>query len=148
MAIQTLQILYKRDLEKTKAELLLYKHEAKIWIVDKDIPNSTGNLVLHIVGNLKAYVGFQLGNVPYTRERDLEFSSKDISREVLSQMLDETIAAVHTGLGSLTEAQLAEDFPLVVFKEKTTIEYMLMHLAMHLSYHLGQINYHRRLLDV
>jgi len=54
---------------------------------------------------------------------------------------------VNNTLDNLDPSRLAEDFPMVVFKEKTSVEYMLIHLATHLAYHLGQLNYHRRLLD-
>jgi uncharacterized damage-inducible protein DinB len=54
---------------------------------------------------------------------------------------------VDAALNNLTEDQLTDEYPVLVFKEKTSTEYMLVHLATHLSYHLGQINYHRRLLD-
>jgi uncharacterized damage-inducible protein DinB len=145
--LQVLQALFNRDLEKLKTELLLYKSEESIWLTDKDISNSAGNLSLHLVGNLKTFVGVQLGNSDYIRNRDLEFSAKGIARDELLKMIDETKELVDGTLADLDENRLKEDFPIIVFKEKTSIEYMLIHLATHLAYHLGQVNYHRRLLD-
>jgi uncharacterized damage-inducible protein DinB len=146
--LQVLQALFNRDLEKLKTELLLYKSEESIWLTDKDISNSAGNLSLHLVGNLKTFVGVQLGNSDYIRNRDLEFSAKGIARDELLKMIDETKELVDGTLANLDENRLQDDFPIIVFKEKTSIEYMLIHLATHLAYHLGQVNYHRRLLDI
>ena len=146
--IETLQKLFDRDLNKLKTEIELYKNENNIWIVDQNITNSAGNLCLHLVGNLKTYIGLHIGNIPYVRQRDLEFSLKNIPKIELIQQVEETIDAVNIALGRLEESKLQEDFPIVVFTEKTSIEYMLIHLATHLSYHLGQVNYHRRLLDI
>ena len=55
---------------------------------------------------------------------------------------------INESLPKLTEEELNKEYPILVFKEKTTYEYFLVHLTAHLSYHLGQVNYHRRLLDV
>lgn len=145
--IQTLKALFNRDLEKLKTELSLYRDEEKIWAVEKDIANSAGNLCLHLVGNLNTFVGVQLGNSDYVRNRDLEFSDKGVPRSELVSKVDGTIMVVNNTLDNLDINRLAEDFPIVVFKEKTSVEYMLIHLATHLAYHLGQVNYHRRLLD-
>jgi CHAT domain-containing protein len=145
--IQVLQSLFTRDLEKLKTEISLYCNEGKIWSIDKDIANSAGNLCLHLVGNLNTFIGVQLGGSDYIRNRDLEFSAKGIARAELLTMVDGTIDVVNKSLENLDESMLGEDFPIIVFQEKTSIEYMLVHLATHLAYHLGQVNYHRRLLD-
>ena len=148
--INTLNDLFTRDLNKLKSEIEQYTDEANLWLVDGEIPNSGGNLTLHLVGNLKHFVGTVLGGSGYVRERDLEFSTKGMPRVELLQMIDETIADVAAGLDKVTPEQLAAEYPIVVFADRTepmTTEWVLMHLATHLGYHLGQINYHRRLLD-
>ena len=147
MLIEILQKLFSRDLNKLKAEIGSYKTESKIWSVDKSISNSAGNLCLHLVGNLNTYIGAALGNTGYIRDRELEFSLKNIPQKELIDKIEKTIVVVETTLSGLPEAKLKEDFPMIVFENKTSTEYMLIHLATHLAYHLGQINYHRRLLD-
>ena len=144
----TLKSLFRRDLEKLKQEVSLYKNEKNLWIVDKNIANSAGNLCLHLIGNLSHFIGAQLGNSGYIRNREAEFSLKNVPKQELLEKIDQTITAVEQGLAKVTELQLAEEYPILVFAEKTSIEYFLVHLAMHLNYHLGQINYHRRLLDL
>jgi hypothetical protein len=147
MLLDTLKILFTRDLEKLKKEISLYENEQKIWYTEKTIANSAGNLCLHLVGNLNAYIGAEFGNTGYIRHRDLEFSLKDIPKAELVKKIEDTITVVRTSLDKITIEQLKEEYPLLVFQEKTSIEYMLVHLAVHLGYHLGQVNYHRRLLD-
>lgn len=147
MLIETLKTLFNRDLDKLKTEIDLFKDETKIWYVEKGIANSAGNLCLHLIGNLNTYIGAELGKTGYIRHRELEFSLKDIPKIKLIKQIEETMIVVDKTLDSLTEMQLKDEFPSLVFKEKTSIGYMLVHLATHLGYHLGQINYHRRLLD-
>jgi len=147
MVTDALMKLFKRDLNKLIEELNLYTEEANLWIVDKTILNSAGNLCLHLVGNLKTFIGANLGNTGYVRKRDLEFSLRDIPRVELVKQVEETILIVEKTLQKLTFKDLKKEYSPQVFDHPMTTEYFLIHLAMHLSYHLGQINYHRRLLD-
>ena len=147
MIIETLQKIFKRDLEKLKQEIASYRDENNLWVVDKSITNSAGNLCLHLVGNLNTYIGAEIGKTGYVRDRDREFSQKDIPREELVKMIEDTITVVANGLNKLKEEDLEKEYPLLIFKEKTSTGYFLIHLAVHLGYHLGQVNYHRRLLD-
>lgn len=147
MLTQTLQSLFNRDLNRLKKEIELYQNEEAIWKVEQHIANSAGNLCLHLVGNLKTFVGAVLGHSGYIRNRELEFSAKNVQRAELIQGVVETIQIVDQVLGTLTEDQLKKEFPVLVFENRTSTEYMLIHLATHLGYHLGQVNYHRRLLD-
>ena len=147
MVIETLQKIFKRDLEKLKQEIASYRDENNLWVVDKSITNSAGNLCLHLVGNLNTYIGAEFGKTGYVRDRDREFSQKDIPKGELVKMIGDTITVVENGLNKLKEEDLEKEYPLLVFKEKTSTGYFLIHLTVHLGYHLGQVNYHRRLLD-
>ena len=147
MLIQTLRPLFARDLAKLKNEIEQYVHEKKIWVTEASIANSAGNLCLHLVGNLNTYIGGELGKTGYVRHRELEFSLKDIPKEDLLAKIDATATVVDEALAGVTEEQLGQEYPLEVLAGKMQTGYFLVHLAMHLSYHLGQVNYHRRLLD-
>ena len=148
MVTDTLQKIFKRDLEKLKLEISLYREEKNLWVIDKNIANSAGSLCLHLAGNLNTYIGAEIGKTGYIRNRDLEFSQKNIPQQELIKMIEATITVVEEGLNKITEEDLEKEYPLLVFSEKTSTGYFLIHLAVHLDYHLGQINYHRRLLDV
>jgi uncharacterized damage-inducible protein DinB len=147
MLTETLKSLFNRDLNKLKFEIESYKTESNLWIIDKGIANSTGNLCLHLIGNLNTYIGATLGGSNYIRNRELEFSLKDIPKLELIKMIEETIVVVSETLDKITSEQIDDEYPLLVFNEKTSTEFFLVHLTTHLTYHLGQINYHRRLLD-
>lgn len=148
MIIESLRSLYNRDLNKLKAEIEAYQHEENLWKTDKNISNSAGNLCLHLVGNLSHFIGAQLGNTGYVRHRELEFSLKDIPKAELIEKIEATTIIVDSVLSQLPEEALKEEYPLVVFEDKMTTDFFLIHLIAHLDYHLGQINYHRRLLDI
>lgn len=146
--VQTLKTLFVRDLTKLKDEISLYSNEPAIWRIDHNIANSAGNLCLHLVGNLNTYIGAELGKTGYIRNRELEFSATDVPREELISKIIGTIDVVGKTLDQLKDDQLDEEYRVLVFQEKTSTQFMLIHLATHLGYHLGQVNYHRRLLDV
>jgi uncharacterized damage-inducible protein DinB len=147
MLKQVLKELFHRDLGKLKQEISAYRNEQKLWYIEKGIANSGGNLCLHLIGNLNAYIGAELGKTGYNRDRPLEFSAKGVPQQKLLQMIDDTATVVDAALGKLTDQDLENEYPQLVFEQKTTTGYFLAHLATHLTYHLGQINYHRRLLD-
>jgi uncharacterized damage-inducible protein DinB len=147
MLIEVLRNIFTRDLEKLEQEISAYAIDANLWVVEKNIANSGGNLCLHLIGNLKTFIGKELGGFNYTRDRDAEFATKGVQRNVLLAAIVETREMVDSSLAKLKQDDLSRMFPVQVFSERTTIEYMLVHLATHLTYHLGQINYHRRLLD-
>jgi uncharacterized damage-inducible protein DinB len=146
--IEALTKLFLHDLEKLKTEISSFKDEKNIWKISGDIKNSSGNLCLHLCGNLQHFVGAVLGNSGYVRNRDAEFSRKGVSLTELVEEIDQTIKAVKLTLESLTDSELNKIFPSNIFGEGTTTGMFLIHLAAHLNYHLGQINYHRRLLDL
>jgi uncharacterized damage-inducible protein DinB len=147
MIIDTLATIFKRDLNKLKGEIELYKNENSIWIIEKEITNSAGNLVLHLIGNLNAYIGAEIGKTNYIRNRELEFSQKNISKKQLILGIENTILVVENALNKLNEEDLKKEYPILVFDKKTSTEYFLIHLSTHLAYHLGQINYHRRMVN-
>lgn len=147
MLIDVLRNIFNRDLNKLEAEINAYTNDDHLWLVENGISNSGGNLCLHLVGNLKTFVGKELGGFHYIRDRDAEFASKGVRKSVLLAAIAETREIVDSSLKKFTDDDLQQMFPVQVFSEGTTIAFMLVHLATHLSYHLGQINYHRRLLD-
>ena len=148
MLIEVLKTLFNRDLDRLKEEINLYPNENEIWHIEKGIANSAGNLCLHLIGNLNVYIGAELGNTNYIRNRSLEFSLKDIPKAELLKKIEETKSVVNSALSAVTEEMLQNEYPLLVFETKMTTEFFLIHLATHLAYHLGQINYHRRLLTL
>ena len=147
MITEILNSIIKRELLKLKIEIESYKDESNLWRIEKTITNSEGNLCLHLIGNLNTYIGATLGQTGYVRDRDAEFSLKNIPKKELIQKIEDTIHVVDRVLSKLSQQQLEKEYPIIVLKEPTSTEFFLVHLATHLTYHLGQINYHRRLID-
>ena len=150
----TLIQLFERDLEKLKTEITSYKDENKMWEVTGDtcpsgrrVKNSAGNLCLHVCGNLQHFIGSVLGISGYKRDRDSEFSRKNIPMDEIIRKIDHTIFTVKKTLNDLDVNKLDEIYPINVFGKEMTTRFFLAHLTTHLNYHMGQINYHRRLLD-
>jgi len=144
---EILSKLFERDLKKLKTEITSYKEENKLWDVAGEIKNSAGNLCLHLLGNLQHYIGAVLGNSGYERNREAEFKSKNVPIEEMLKKIDKTVTIIKKTLSELEEKKLKEIYPINVFGEEMSTGYFLTHLVTHLNYHLGQINYHRRLLD-
>ena len=138
--------LFERDLRKLREEINLYADENKLWVVQEGISNSAGNLCLHLLGNLNHFIGAILGHSGYVRQRDDEFSLKDIPLGILTAQIDATIAVVQEALSGLLDTDLEGNYPEQKHGETVKMDFMLLHLLGHLSYHLGQINYHRRLI--
>ena len=145
--IQTLLQLFNRDLEKLKTEITSFKDEKKIWEISGEVKNSAGNLCLHLCGNLQHFIGTVLGNSGYVRNRDAEFSKKDVPIRELVAEIELTTKIVEKTLKKLKEEELTKTFPINVFGYEMTTGYFLTHLTSHLNYHLGQINYLRRLIE-
>jgi len=146
MIIQLLLSNFENDINKLIDEISLYKDENDLWKLNSEIKNAPGTLALHIAGNLQHFIGAQLGKTGYERERDNEFSQRNISREILVQGLQESLHIVRTTFSKLSDEDLIKNFP-IPFQNKIrpTIEILFI-LYGHLNYHLGQVNYHRRLV--
>ena len=146
--IEILKQLFKSDLEKLKTEISSYNDEMNLWKISGDIKNSAGNLCLHLCGNLQHFIGAVLGNSGYVRNRDAEFSRKDVPIVELVAEIEITINIVQRSFEKLKEDDLKKTYPINAFGYEMITEYLLTNMATHFTYHLGQINYHRRLLDI
>jgi len=147
MIKEALLEIFERDLGKLKEEISLYTNENNLWKTEKQISNSGGNLALHLIGNLNHFIGATLGNTGYVRERDNEFSDKNIPVQKILDNIDATIIVVKNTLSNLTAEDFEKVFPLEKHGQIVKTDFMLLHLLAHLEYHLGQINYHRRLIE-
>ncbi|HTK37986.1 MAG TPA: DinB family protein [Pyrinomonadaceae bacterium] len=139
--IQTLEA----GLRKLKNEVDQYGDGESFWTVSDGVNNSAGNLCLHLLGNLNHYIGAKLGDSGYVRDRPSEFSSKNVPREEILQRIDQTIGIVKESLEKLSEQEISNAYPSDEGEEPRSIARELLRIANHFNYHLGQINYARRL---
>ncbi len=138
--------LFERDLLKLRDELNSFKNEDNIWTAAEGITNTAGTLTLHLLGNLNFCIGTQLGKTGYVRNREHEFSATGVPREKLVADIEALIPIIKNTLPNLTDEQLAATYPLEFYRPKSTAFY-LAHFYGHFNYHLGQINYLRRILE-
>lgn len=144
--LSSLAFLFDRDLRKLESEIGQYRNDEDLWIVDREIKNSGGNLCMHLCGNLQNYIGAVLGNSGYVRNREKEFSVKGLSKNELKAEIVKTRETVENVLEKLKSTGMPEIYPEEVLGYPMTTSFFLVHLYGHLNYHLGQINYHRRIL--
>lgn len=142
--ISYLQTLISRELDALGREVRLYPDDDSPWKVVPGCPNTGGNLTLHLVGNLRHFIGAQLGKTGYVRNRDAEFSTRGgISRDELLKLIDAARTEVRATLSALDPSVLSQPH-IAPGDRKIETGLWLTHLAVHLGYHLGQIDYHRR----
>lgn len=139
--------LFERDLERLKYEIEAFEHESNLWVTAGNIQNSAGNLCLHLIGNLNTFIGNNIGKYPYTRDREAEFSLKDVPRQALIEQVEKVKSIVRSSLTNIDDESLEEIHVEHRLGNEMTNTFLLIHLVAHLSYHLGQINYLRRMLE-
>ncbi len=142
-----LAAFYERDIEKLIEELNLFKDEKNIWKTAGSIKNTSGNLVLHVLGNMNHFIGATLAGTGYVRNRDHEFIQTGVERKDLIDQLEQASTLVKETIESLTPEQLEKEFPYQINEVKTSTRNMLLHFLLHLNYHLGQVNYLRRFIE-
>jgi uncharacterized damage-inducible protein DinB len=147
MLIPTVRTLLLRDLAAFQQELEAYPEESLIWATPPGIANSAGTLALHAAGNLQHYIGARLADTGYVRDRAAEFARRDVPRGELIAELTRASEAVGPTLDRLDPALLATEHPdSFTGGRRVSVGGLLVHLATHLTYHLGQLDYHRRLV--
>lgn len=135
-----------RDLRSLDRQIAAYPDDASLWIVAPGISNSAGTLAQHICGNLRHFVGAVLVDTGYVRNRDAEFSERDRTRADLRADIATAIEELHGALASITGEMLSAPYPLPLAERRVPCADFMIHLVVHLGYHLGQIDYHRRLV--
>ncbi len=146
MFVEDLRRVIHRDASSLRDELMGYENDGQIWQVLPGTKNAAGTLVLHLTGNLQHFFGAVLGKTGYVRNRDAEFSRRDVPRAELLAEVDRAVAAAQTGLAALQESDLERPYPGQLAGETWPTGLLLFHMATHLAYHLGQIDYHRRVV--
>lgn len=144
--VESIKQILLRDLNALEKEISAYANESDLWKLGGEIKNTAGNLTLHICGNLQHFVGAVIGKTGYIRQREDEFGKTNVAVADLLEETAQTKSAIERALDTMTDKDLENIYPVEVFGKPMTFSYFLTHLTGHLMYHLGQINYHRRLL--
>jgi len=146
MLTSVAQAVILRELAAVRRSIEAYPDDESLWALPAGLPNAAGTLALHLAGNLQHYVGKVLGGSGYVRDRPAEFSRRGVPRAELLAQIDAASAAVARTLPTVSPASLAQPYPEPIGGEVLSTETFLVHLAAHLAYHLGQIDYHRRVV--
>jgi DNA recombination-dependent growth factor C len=144
--IKTIEEILVRDLNSLKNEILAFKSNEDLWVLKGEIKNSAGTLSQHLCGNLKHFIGATIGMTGYIRNRDLEFSETGLKKEELIKNIEESIAVIKSSILKLNSDDLDKVYKLPFLGKEVTNGELLLILQSHLAYHLGQINYLRRIL--
>jgi len=147
MTTKELARLYKRDIERFITEIELFNDENNLLKTKGSAKNSSGNLTLHIIGGLSFHIGVTLANLDFVRNRNQEFIRKGVPRESMTAQLSNLIPLIVDTITSMPDRQLNELHPNLYDGQNETIGYVLTQILLHLNYHLGQINYLRRMLE-
>jgi uncharacterized damage-inducible protein DinB len=146
MFVDDLRSTILRDASSLRDQLMGYGDDREIWTIPPGTRNSAGTLALHLTGNLQHFFGAVLGKTGYVRDRDAEFNRRNVPRAELLAEVDRAVAAARAGLAALKEEELERPFPGGLAGHSWPTGLLLFHMATHLAYHLGQIDYHRRIV--
>jgi len=114
--------------------------DEQIWWRPNEQSNSVGNLILHLRGNLKQWMGVGLAGEKFRRDREAEFATRGpVSRQELIDGIEAAVAEADAVIKSFDPAQLLVRRLIQAYQ--TTPLQAIYHVIEHFSYHLGQILY-------
>jgi hypothetical protein len=146
MLVPAIAAILDRDLRALGREIEAYPDERDLWTEVPGLPNPAGTLILHLTGNLQHFVGAALGRTGYVRDRPAEFARRAVPRAELLREVEAARAAVKAGLCGAAAPDVRAEFPEQVGGVRVGTGEYLIHLAAHFAYHLGQVDYHRRVV--
>jgi uncharacterized damage-inducible protein DinB len=146
MLVEAVAAILDRDLRALAREVDAYPNEGALWQLPEGVTNSAGTLVLHLAGNIQHFLGALLAGTGFVRDRPAEFSARGVPRAILLRQIEAARSAVRIAAEKLTGEALELDFPEAVGGMRVTTGEYLIHLVSHFDYHLGQVDYHRRLV--
>jgi len=149
MKLAEFVFLYQRDLNRLKKEISDYLTEEAMWVKLPGTINSGGNICQHLIGNLRTYIGLEIGGFPYVRDRESEFNLRLFTKSELLEEINFLLKIIPESILKMSEKELMDEYPheVVEINSEQSYEFILMHLYQHLAWHTGQINYHRRIVD-
>ena len=146
MLLAAVAAILDRDLQALAREVEAYPDDASLWQLPEGVINSAGTLVLHLTGNIQHFIGARLAGTGFVRDRPAEFSARGVSRAALLRQIEAARSAVRSAAERLTGEALELDYPEGVGGMRVVTGEYLIHLVSHFDYHLGQVDYHRRVV--
>jgi len=122
-------------------ELAAPLSNSQFWQKPFPYGNSFGHLVLHLTGNLNYYIGAQIAQTGYVRDRPREFNDPNPpSKEEALQRLDEAVAMVQQTIRSQSPDDWSRDYSGVGTTAQNRLD-MVVQCAAHMQHHIGQMIY-------
>jgi uncharacterized damage-inducible protein DinB len=110
----------------------------QIWWRGNENQNAAGNLVLHLCGNARQWIGYGVAGEPDIRRRDEEFEARGGANGAdLMAHMDRTVQEALSILRTLPAERLAETTSVQGYT-LTRME-AILHVLEHFSMHTGQI---------
>jgi uncharacterized damage-inducible protein DinB len=110
----------------------------QIWARTSDNENAIGNLVLHLSGNVRQWIGSGVAGLPDHRERDAEFAARGgKSTEELAELLKTRVAETVAIIRAVSPDRLTERIQPQGYD--TTVLEAIAHVVEHFAQHTGQI---------
>jgi hypothetical protein len=144
------------ELDATLAEVLANRFEANLarvrelgsplnekqfWSKPYPYGNSFGHLVLHLTGNLSYYIGAQIANTGYVRDRNREFAEPNPpSKEETLNRLGDAVAMVIEVVRAQSAGDWAKAYSAVNTNCSNRLD-MVLQCAAHMQHHVGQMIY-------
>jgi uncharacterized damage-inducible protein DinB len=117
----------------------------QIWTRHADNVNSIGNLVLHLCGNVRQWIGFGIGDLVDQRDRDSEFAAREgLQPAELIERSRKTVSDAIAIIGNFDTARLLEKVTIQNY-EVTKIE-AIYQVVEHFAQHTGQIIFVTKML--
>jgi hypothetical protein len=122
-------------------ELAAALTNAQFWQKPFPFGNSFGHLVLHLTGNLNYYIGAQIANTGYIRDRPREFNDPNPpSKEEALKCFDETVATVIRTIEAQSPDDWSREYSGAGASAQNRLD-MVIQCAAHMQHHIGQMIY-------
>jgi len=110
----------------------------QVWTRNSENENAIGNLVLHLSGNVRQWIGSGIAGLPDHRERDAEFDARggkapsELAELLKTRVADATGIIREVPVARLTERIINQGYDVTVLES-------IAHVVEHFSMHTGQI---------
>lgn len=131
-----------RDFYRRVSALAENLSEEQFWTKPYPYGNSFGHLTLHLIGNLNYYIGTQIAQTGYVRDREREFteSARPPKAEVLKR-LDEAVEMVVSTIEAQTSETWSTGYEAVGAESSKDRFSIFLRCAAHFHHHIGQMIY-------
>jgi uncharacterized damage-inducible protein DinB len=147
LTIKTAIVASYRDYLPRIRDLTEGLSDEQVWTRPYPYGNSMGHLLLHLSGNLNAYIGAGIAGSGYVRDREREFGETErLPLVEVRDDLERAVAMVTETLEGQSDDELALPFAALGRTPMTSRLHVFLHCSAHLHHHIGQMIYLRKAL--